>query len=219
MTHDESCARQLITVIGHGTTRAAVDQVELDLGIEVLRADAGQAFEAAASTVTRVLVILADAGVDSRSVRTMNLRLGPKIQWVDNTEQLMGYVAGQRLLVTVQGLDSLSRLLTDVATAGLEGVRFDGLAFATSDPSAARARVRELAMLDARIKAGQLAELAGKSLGEVESISEVVDGGGPRPMAGTELMRSSADMPIATGDADISAVLQVVFQLAQRANQ
>ncbi len=219
MTHEENCVRQLITVIGHGTTKAAVDQVELDLGIEILRADAGQAFEAAASVVTRVLVILADAGVDSRGVRTMNLRLGPKTQWVDNAEKLMGYVVGQRLLVTVQGLDGLSRLLTDVATAGLEGVRFDGLAFATSDPSAARARVRELAMLDARIKAGQLAELAGKSLGEVESISEVVDGGGPRPMAGTELMRSAADMPIATGDGDISAALRVVFQIAQRENQ
>lgn len=214
MTHEQDGVRRLITVIGHGATTAAVDQVELDLGIEVLRTDAGQAFEAAAATVTRVLAILADAGVDSRSVRTSNLRLGPKTQWIDNAEQLMGYVAGQQLLATVQGLDGLSRLLTDVATAGLEGVRFDGLSFATSDPSEARAKARELAMLDARIKAGQLAELAGKSLGEVESIAEVVDGGGQRPMVKMELMRSAADMPIATGDADISAALRVVFQIA-----
>ncbi len=213
MTQNEG--HQLITVIGHGATKAAVDQVELDLGVEVMRDDAGQAFEAAAATVTRVLAILADAGIDSRSVRTLNLRLGPKTQWVDNAERLVGYVAGQRLLASVQGLDGLSRLLSDVATAGLEGVRFDGLTFTTSDSSAARAKARELAMLDARIKAGHLAELGGRSLGKVASIAEVADSGGPRPMAKMELMRSSAEMPIATGDAEISTSVQVMFQLIE----
>ena len=99
-----------ITVIGSGTAAAPVDQVSISLGVEVVRAAPGEAFTAAAATVTRVLSILADGGVSSRSVRTSDLTLGPRTEYQNGRQLLLGYQAGQRLTVLLEGLHGIERL-------------------------------------------------------------------------------------------------------------
>lgn len=66
-----------ITVVGRGTASAAVDRVTVSLAVEVLRAEPGDAWAVASGTATRLLAVLADDGVDARSVRTSDLTLGP----------------------------------------------------------------------------------------------------------------------------------------------
>jgi uncharacterized protein YggE len=64
-----------VTVIGSGTAAAAVDRVTISLAVEVARAEPGDAFAGAAATAAQLLTILADGGVDARSVRTSDLTL------------------------------------------------------------------------------------------------------------------------------------------------
>lgn len=201
-----------ITVSGSGVVRAPVDRVELALAVEVLRPDAGAAFTAAAASVAAVLGVLADDGVDSRHVRTADLQLGPRTSYQDNREVLLGYSCGQRLLATLEGLSTLPRLLSDLATTGVEGVRFEGISFGTADSSAAAGQARELAMTDARTKAADLARLAGRELGAITSIAESTGGGGgPRPMYKMQAM--AASMPVAGGESEISVSIEVHFEL------
>ena len=93
-----------ITVIGSGSATAAVDRVTISLAVEVARAEPGDAFAVASVTATRLLSILADGGVDSRSVRTSDLTLGPRTEYANGRQQVLGYQAGQRLTVTLDGL-------------------------------------------------------------------------------------------------------------------
>ena len=96
-----------ITVIGSGSATAAVDRVSIALAVEVVRAEPGDAFADSAATATRLLAILADAGVDSRSVRTSDLTLGPRTEYTNGRQQVLGYQAGQRLTVTLDGLHGI----------------------------------------------------------------------------------------------------------------
>ena len=209
--------RNGITVLGAGAAKAAVDQVDLELGIEVVRADAGEAFQAAAATATTLLAVLADRGVDSRHVRTAQLRLGPKMTYRDGEERLVGYAAGQNLSATLRGLSTLGPLLTDVATARLDGVRIDSVSLSSSNPSDASAQAREAAIADAQARAQQYARLVGRALGDVISIEEIAAGQNPRSMREAKMMSAIAgDMPIGTGDDVISANVSVRFAFAER---
>lgn len=206
--------RNGITVTGFGTASAPVDQVTVAIGISETRQDAGEAFRAAAHTATRVLAILADDGADSRSVRTTDLTLGPRVDWRDNVEYVMGYQAGQRLVVVLTGLSGVERMLTDVATQGGNGVRIDSVSLTPSNPVAALREARDAAVADARTKADQLAALAGRSLGSVLWMDDRVAQGPAIRAAAKGLGFAANSMPIAAGDATVSASVTIHWEFA-----
>jgi len=202
-----------MTVIGSGSATAAVDRVSISLVVEVVRAEPGDAFADAAATATRLLAILADAGVDSRSVRTSDLTLGPRTEYANGRQQVLGYQAGQRLTVTLDGLHGIERLLGDVAALGGEGVQINGVSLTPGHPEQALTLAREVAFADATVKAQQFADLAGRTLGRVQWIDERSAGGGPRPMAFARAAVAES-MPVATGDAEITATVTVSWDFA-----
>lgn len=203
-----------ITVIGSGSATAAMDRVTIALAVEVIRAEPGDAFANASVAATALLAILADDGVDSRSVRTSDLTLGPSIDYANGRQQVVGYQAGQRLTVTLEGLHGIERLLADVATLGGDGVRIDGVSLTPGHPEQALTLAREVAFADATVKAQQFADLAGRSLGRVQWIDERTSGGGPRPMMAMRVADLSESMPVATGDADIAVSVTVSWSFA-----
>lgn len=198
-----------VTVVGSGTASAPVDHVQINLAVEVTRAQPGEAFTTAARTVTALLTILADGGVDSRSVRTTDLSLGPAWDHRQGAARLTGYQAGQRLIVLVVGVHGLDRLLGDIATLGTEGVRIDNVSMTPRSPGQALAEARDAAFADARARAEQLAGLAGRRLGPVQAVEEL-PGSGHRPMMGRALGAfSHQSMPVASGDTEIAVELTV----------
>lgn len=202
-----------ITVIGSGSATAAVDRVSISLAVEVVRAEPGDAFAGASVTATRLLAILADDGVDSRSVRTSDLTLGPRTEYANGRQQVLGYQAGQRLTVTLDGLHGIERLLGDVASLGGEGVRIDGVSLTAGHPEQALNQARQAAFEDAAAKAEQFASLAGRPLGRVLSVDERPANGGPRPMMARAAAMAES-MPVATGDAEIAVSVTVEWEFA-----
>jgi uncharacterized protein len=202
-----------VTVIGSGTASATVDRVTISLGVEAVRAEPGAAFAQASVTATRLLSVLSDGGVDSRSVRTSDLTLGPRVEYANGRQQLLGYQAGQRLTVVLEGLAGIERLLTDIASLGGEGVRIDGVALTPGHPEEALARARAAAFTDATAKAEQFAGLAGRQLGRVRWIDERPTGAGPRPMMARAAMAADS-MPVATGDTELGVDVTVHWEFA-----
>ena len=203
-----------VTVVGTGSSFAAVDRVSISLAVEVLRAEPGEAFAMAAATATRLLAILADDGVDARSVRTSDLTLGPHLEYNNGRQQVLGYQAGQRLTVLREGLHGIERLLTDVAALGGEGVRIDGVLLTPGHPEEALVLAREAAFANAKSKAEQFAGLAGRGLGKVVWIDERPSGGGrDRPMMAIRAVAAEV-MPVATGDAEVGVDVTVHGEFA-----
>lgn len=202
-----------ITTTGTGEAPAPVDQVTVSLGVELTRPDAGEAFRAASATVGNLLRVLSDGGVDSRSVRTQDLTLGPRTDWKDGRQDVLGYAAGQRILVVLQSLRGIEQLLTDVATRSGEGVRIDGVALSAGDTGPAARQARERAFADAREKAEHFAALAGRTLGRAVSVQEDAHHAGARVFGGAPavLAASAGSMPMATGDTSITASVTVTW--------
>jgi uncharacterized protein YggE len=198
-----------ITVTGTGSAPAAVDHVTVTLGVQIVRSDAGEAFRTAAGSVAGVLAVLSDHGVDSRSVRTADLSLGPRRTYQDNVETITGYEATQRLVVSLDGLSSIDRMLSDLVSRAGEGLYIEGVTLTASNPREAESDARTAAMIDAREQATALAALAGRPLGQVVRI---VDGPehGPRPVA-LMAYRAAGSMPVATGDTAVTVSLSVHF--------
>ena len=207
-----------ITVTGSGSAAAAVDQVTLEISVVETREDAGEAFQAASQTATRVLAVLADDGADARMVRTTDLTLGPKTEFDGKREIMIGYQAAQRLQVTLTALSGVERMLSDVAGIAGGSVRIDSVRLTPTDPDLALRDARVAAMTDAHARAQQLAALVGRELDEVIWVEEASDrmmsaGGGP-PFSGR---RAMASMPVATGDATVAVAVTARWSFADRA--
>lgn len=196
-------ANQRITVVGHGAVSAAPDVMRLAAGVEVRKTTAGEAFAAArtaAATLTRALTA---AGIDARDLRTSELSLGPEYE---NYPKVAAYRAAQGVEALVRDLSQADRVIDTVAGSG-EEARLNGVAFELSDPAAALRDARDRAFKDARDKAAQYAELAGRPLGQVVAVSEELQGG-PLPMAAAAAMDKSSVSP---GEQTVSVSVRVVY--------
>ena len=115
------------------------------------------------------------------------------------------------VLVTIRDLERAGQILDGIIDAGANEVR--GIRFILEDDRAPKDRARELASLDARHRAEQLARLQGASLGRVLRISE----SGVRPVRAEAMMMRASDAgssTVSAGDLTLSAHLQVVYELA-----
>jgi len=184
----------------------------------VLRPDAGEAFRTAAGTVSNLLAVLADNGVGARSVRTADLTLGPRTDYRDGQEVLLGYQAAQRLNVQLDDLGSVERILSDVVARGGVGVRIDNVSLTAGDPQVSLRAARDAAFADATAKAEHYAGLAGRTLGAVQRISEPEFAGStPLGAFSRSSMNASANsMPMAFGDTEVTANVQVRWSFADQ---
>ncbi|MEV4306118.1 MULTISPECIES: SIMPL domain-containing protein [unclassified Nonomuraea] len=174
-----------ISVVGEGSVQAAPDVLRLTAGVEVRRASASEAFTAVRAAAARLADALAGAGVAAHDVRTVELSLGPEYEVYP---KVSAYRAAQGVEVVVRDLSRADAVIDTVAGVG-EEARLNGVAFELSDPASVLGEARTRAFRDAAAKAAHYAELAGRPLGPVVSISEDVRGG-PQPLV---TMAAAAD--------------------------
>lgn len=205
-----------ITVSATAVVAAPVDRIVIDLGIETLRPDAGEAFRATATAVERVLSILADNGVDSRSVRTRDLSFGPRTNWQADREVLLGYAASQQLLATLTDLAAVEKVLSEVAAHGGAGVRINSVELTAAEPEQALIDAREAAVAQALSKAQHFAALTSRSLGALRWLTEGAGDAAPRPATAAFALRSAKDatMPVAAGDRDVAVTVTAHWDFA-----
>jgi hypothetical protein len=205
-----------ITVLGEGTVATQPDVAQIQVGVEVKGDNAQEASAEAAETMDAILAALAEAGVATRDIQTtgyniyVEQRVGPDGSATDEVI----YHVGNSVSVTVRDLDSVGDVLDAAIGAGANSIY--GVTFSVDDPDEVMAQARSLAAADALARAEELAGLHGVALGEVVSVSEVIDGMAV-PMydsvnAGMGL--GSAAGPISPGELEMTARLQVVYAIA-----
>ncbi|NUW31414.1 SIMPL domain-containing protein [Nonomuraea sp. SMC257] len=197
-----------IAVAGEGSASATPDVMRLSAGVEVRGASAAQAFAEVRAAATRLDAALREAGVAAEDLRTSELSLGPEYEAYP---KVSGYRAAQGIEAVVRDLARADRVVDAVAGVG-EEARLGGVFFELSDPAAALAQARERAFRDAAAKAAQYAELAGRALGRVVSVTEDPRGG-PQPMA-FATMAAEERSSISPGRQTLSVGVRVVYAFA-----
>ncbi|SEG85012.1 hypothetical protein SAMN05444920_105449 [Nonomuraea solani] len=198
-----------ITVVGEGAALAAPDTLRLHAGVEVRRASAAESFAAVRAAAARLAQALGQAGIAAEDVRTVELSLGPEYEAYP---KVAAYRAVQGVEVVVRDVGRADHIIDTVAGVG-EEARLNGVAFEVSDPAKALAEARVAAFRDAAAKAAQYADLAGRPLGRVVSVTEEVRGL-PQPMGRAQTMVAETDASISPGRQTLSVAVRLGYDFA-----
>jgi uncharacterized protein YggE len=160
---------QTVTVTGTGTAEATPDLLIATFGAELRAGSVGEALDGAVRAMADVIARLRAGGVGD-----LDLNTGSASIWsvTDERGRVVAYTATQRLTAKLRNLALAGALVGEAVLAGGDAARLYGLSFAVSDTRLVDEWARVQAWLAARAKAGQLASLAGRTLGQVVRIQE-----------------------------------------------
>ena len=202
-----------IWVTGSGTATGPRDECVLTVGAEVRRPSAVAALAASAESLARIRVALLHRGVAESALATSAVSLNPVY---DDYPTVAGFQATVALTATTPDLESVGDLLSEVVVAGGDAARLQAISFRHSDPSALVVQAREAAWADAAARAGQLAALAGRELGDVLAIDETTSDPrqpGPVRMAAMADAGGPARMSVDAGEGAVVVSLTVGWSL------
>ncbi|MEY8830689.1 SIMPL domain-containing protein [Sedimentitalea sp. XS_ASV28] len=207
--------RQII-VTGEGEVAATPDMATITLGVTNEAREAKEAMAATSAAVAEVLERLTSQGIAQKDIQTQHLSLNPVWSGRGNSgnyeSKITGFTASNMVMVRVRDLATLGTTLDAVISAGAND--FNGLQFDIQEPRPLQDAARQAAVKDALAKAQLLADAAGITLGPIVAITEQ-GGGGARPMMmQTAAMMAEASVPVAAGELSLSALVSVVFAIA-----
>ena len=110
-------------------------------------------------------------------------------------------------------------IIDAAVAAGGDDIVFNSLSFSFSDTSAMELQAREAAVADLAAKAGQLAEFAGRELGDLKLLTEGGGGGGIFPEAAVLQLFGFAsyglDTPVTAGEGEVTVIVFGIYELGE----
>ncbi|MDP6421520.1 MAG: DUF541 domain-containing protein [SAR202 cluster bacterium] len=216
-----------IWVSGEGKMALEPDLALLNLGVEATAKTVAEAREEAANAMDAIVAALRGHSVADRDIQTRFFNISPQYEWmevIDNgirssKQVLVGYRVSNSASVKIRDMDAVGPIIDDVAAAGGDATRINGINFTVEDTSALMVQLREDAVADALAKADQFARLTGVGLGRLMYISES-NGSQPQIRAFEDAEFRSMSMAAAApstsvsgGELEISMFVQAVFAI------
>jgi len=212
ITTPAGAAANTVTASGAGTTQAVPDTAEMSFGVTTLSANAKLALDEAAKSAAQIASALKKQGIADEDIQTQDVSVYPQTVDQDGKQVITGYQASLSVRVKVRDIAKLGEVISAANAAGANDI--SGPTFTIDDPAPARAKAIDEAVADARKSAEAMAKAAGKSVGDVLSMSSSDVGMVPGPMYSTSDMAGAAkSVPIEPGQLDITANVVVVFEL------
>ena len=209
-----------LSVTGRGQVTTTPDLAILNVGIEAKGETVEEARIRAARAMDRMVQALNARGLQSGDIQTQFFNIGPDYIYNRSTErqELIGYRVNNQVSVKIRDMGDVGVIINEVATAGGDLARIQGVSFTVEDTEALESQAREKAVANLIAKAQQFAQLAGVQLGKPIYLSES-GGFAPRiePFAGRnfELFTAATapDTPISGGELKVTITVQGVFSI------
>ncbi len=202
-----------ITVTGTGKVTGTPDTLRISLTISATSPDVDTALRGANKSAKAVQDALLAKDVATKDLQTSGMSIQPSYT---PKGQPNGYVVTESLTAAVRDLAKAGATISAAVDAGGDAVRIDGVSFSLEDTSGLIAGARTGAVDDAKARAEQYAKAAGRSLGEVQSISEAVQS--PTPQYVDQGLaysaRAASPVPLQAGSQDVTVQVTVVYAMA-----
>lgn len=203
-----------LSVAGSGEAFLAPDIANIYIGVHTERPTAAEAVEENNTQTEALIQAIRDFGIDAKDIRTINFSIWPMDQYDPATGRPTGeksYAVDNTVSVTIRELDQLGDLLDTAVQAGANTV--NNVQFDVADRDEALQQARAEAVKDAQEQAQALAQAAGLSLGEIQSISfiepqpyPIFDGRG-----GGGAAAEAAAVPIQPGQLTFTVTVNVTY--------
>ncbi len=159
-----------ISVNGTGQVTLNPDIARIFIGVQSQSENVADALTENNDKAQAVASALRELGIEDKDIQTSSFTIVPQQQYGENG-QVTGtiYVVNNTVNVTVRDLQVMGRLLDVVTRSGANSI--NGVSFDVQDKSQAVAEARRLAVESARSQAEEMAQLAGVTLGGLQSMS------------------------------------------------
>jgi uncharacterized protein YggE len=217
-TVDLNSQQSGIWVSGTGKVAVTPDIATLSLGIEAQAETVAEAQSQAAEAMAAVMTALDESGVDEKDIQTQYFSIRQVTRWDDfkDKEVVIGYRVTNMVTAKIREIEQAGPIIDAVAAAGGDLTRINNISFSVDDPTPYYEEARQKAVVDARAKAEQLADLAGVKLGKPTYISE----GAQVPIYPREVYYEGAAVPvpapptpISPGEVELSLTVQVAYAI------
>jgi uncharacterized protein YggE len=167
--------RDTVTVVGEGTQNATPDNALISLGVQVKRGSSGDAMNAANNEMTALVNAIKGQGVQDLDIQTSSIGVNQQ----SNGYAITGYQAYNSANVKIHHLNNIGSVISSAQHAVGDDIQLNGITLLLSDNTTQLRGARSAAMNAAAARAKEWASLAGRHLGKVLSVSEIVSNGSP----------------------------------------
>ena len=210
-----------IIVKGHGQVTAEPDLAIIIVGIQTRSQSVSEANRAAAQAMNKVMSTLKQYAVEDKHIQTTLFSISPEYSWNNklDRQELVGYVVNNNISIKIYDLEQIGPIIDDIARAGEDAIRINGLTFSIDDTQPLSTKAREIAVQDALYKAQQFATLTGVTVGTLISISEISE---TAPQLDIGYMRTSMaesmfeNTPVSTGELSVSVNIEATFSISNK---
>ena len=215
-----------IWVTGEGSVSLEPDLALISIGVETRAASVAEARNEAANAMAAIVAAVKAHRLTDRDIQTRSFNIWPQYEYPEVIEDgvrthkqtLVGYMVSNSASIKVRDLDAVGDIIDDVADAGGDATRINGISFTVEDPKPFTVQLREEAVQDALAKARHFADLTGVAVGRLVFISE---SGGGRPIVqdfGEErafavAQAAPAPTSISGGELELRLFVRAVFDI------
>ena len=204
-----------LNVNGLGQVNLTPDIAYIYIGVHTEGATASEAVEANKSQTSSLISSIKKSGVDEKDIRTTNFSIWPSQQYgPDGTISGTVYMVDNTVYITVRELDGLGDLLDSDISAGANTI--NSIQFDVADKAQALKDARTKAVADAQAQAQELAEAAGVSLGEIQTINFYENSAYPVDMGkggGGVAYDAASAVPIQPGQLTVSVNVNLTYSI------
>jgi len=176
----------------------------------VTRGNSGDALNAANTEMTALVKAIKAQGVQDVDIQTTGISINqerPQYGPID-------YQAGNTVSVKIHHLANVGTVIAAAQRAVGNDIQMNGINLELSDNTTQLKGARQAAMAAAAARAKEWAGLAGRHLGKVLSVSEVVSNGATSsPCGGYGGCGGGGGAPIQAGQANVTVDVAVVYEL------
>lgn len=207
-----------LTLTADGVVSAAPDTAIVSLGVVQEAGTADAALSANNKAMAKALAALKDAGVADKDISTSGFTIDPVMvyppQKSDGTQEapkITGYRVSNAVTVKLRDIAKAGGLLDKVIRVGANDVR--GVSFTVDDQDSLMDQARVAALKTVESRAALYAQTAGFTLKRILSISEGTQDRPPMPMMMAKAAPQGDSVPLAAGEQDIRATVNVTWEI------
>jgi uncharacterized protein YggE len=211
---DPDMPLRTLSVNGSGRTYITPDIAYISIGVHTEDANAAEAIAANTAQSQEVAQALRAFNIDPKDIQTNNFSVYPRQEYDQTgkpTELI--FAVDNTVYVTLRDIDQVGDVIDGAVSAGANSIT--GIQFDVEDKSAALSQAREAAMANAQQQAQELAEAAGVTLGDIQTISSYNSYPMPymdKAMGGGMAMEAAvASVPISPGQLSITVDVNVTY--------
>ena len=206
-----------IWVSGEGKVTVVPDVANLSLGVQVEAATLADANSKASAAMDALINVLKTQGIADKDIKTQNFSIYPVYDYTKDigTQVIRGYQVTNTVAVKVRVIANSGKIIDASVTAAGDAVRVNSISFSVDDPTKSIDQARELALLDAKAKAEQIARVTGVSLGSVSFVSDSSSNVARivAPSFDAKAGAAGSTTPILPGDTDLTVSVQVIYNI------